>query len=57
MCTCKYIGFEEGSAQCDLSGGFSNSKNEPLLQSKCTCYSISGGQNSLSDHKRRLSGG
>ena len=54
-----------GSAQSDLSGGFSSSKNKPLLQSKYIWNSISqhfysivsGGQNSLSGDKRQLSGG
>ena len=39
------------SAQSDLSGGFSSSKNEPLLQSKCIWCIVSGGQNSLSGGK------
>lgn len=39
-------------------GGFLSSKNKPSLQSKCKISSIvSGGQNSLSGNKRRLSGG
>ena len=52
-----------GSAQRDLSCGFSRSKNEPLLQSKCINFGVAfhsivrGAQNSLSGGKRRLSGG
>ena len=51
-----------GSSQSDLSGGFSRSKKEPIIAIKVhlvqhfECFNISGGQNSLSGSKRRLSG-
>ena len=54
-------GVQRGSAQSDLGGDFSSSKNEPQLHVFGavfqTFYStVTGGQNSLSGGKRRLSG-